>query len=49
MFRETPTYPAVKALVEMIVSGSAEPLLAVRWPEGAKEGELVAFDKKRLK
>jgi hypothetical protein len=28
---------------------AAKPLLAVRWPKGAKEGELVTFDEKRLK
>jgi hypothetical protein len=49
MFGEEPAYPAVKALVEQIVSGAAKPLLAVRWPKGAKEGELVAFDDKRLR
>ena len=49
MFKEAPAYPAVKDLVEKIVSGGAEPLLAVRWPSGAKEGEFVAFDTTRLK
>ena len=49
MFGDDPPYPVIKALVEQIVSGTAKPLLAVRWPKGAKEGELVAFDEKRLK
>jgi hypothetical protein len=49
MFGDDPPYPVVKALVEQIVGGTAKPLLAVRWPTGAKGGELVAFDDKRLK
>ncbi|MGO9931717.1 MAG: hypothetical protein ACLPV8_07880 [Steroidobacteraceae bacterium] len=49
MFGDEPPYFAVKALVEQIIGGTAKPLLAVRWPKGAKEGELVAFDDKRLK
>lgn len=49
MFGDDPPYPVIKALVEQIVSGTAKPLLAVGWPKGAKEGELVAFDEKRLK
>src|ERR1700722_3880463 len=49
MFGDDPPYQAVRALVEQIVGGTAKPLLAVRWPKGAKEGELVAFDDKRLR
>jgi hypothetical protein len=49
MFKEEPTYAAARALVEQIIAGSAKPLLAVRWPKGAKEGEILAFDDKRLK
>lgn len=49
MFKEEPTYQAVKGLAADILSGSAKPLLAVRWPEGAKEGEVVAFDSSKLK
>jgi hypothetical protein len=49
MFKEEPTYQATKELATSILSGSAKPLLAVRWPEGAKEGEIVAFDSSRLK
>jgi hypothetical protein len=49
MFGDDPLYASVRALVEQIVGGTAKPLLAVRWPKGAKEGELVAFDDKRLK
>jgi hypothetical protein len=49
MYKEEPTYQAVKALAADIFSGTAKPLLAVRWPEGAKEGEIVAFDSSRLK
>lgn len=49
MFRDEPMYSGLRTLVEQIVTGSAKPLLAVRWPKGAKEGEIVAFDSKRLK
>ena len=49
MFAEEPAYPDIKALVDRIVRGDAKPLLAVTWPKGAKEGELVAYDAKRLK
>ncbi|MFL6602845.1 MAG: hypothetical protein ACJ8R9_16155 [Steroidobacteraceae bacterium] len=49
MFRDEPAYSAVKALVEQIANGSTKPLMAVRWPTGAKEAQVVAFDNKRLK
>ena len=49
MFREPPDYPVVKNLVQQIVSARAKPLLAVRWPRGAKEGDIVVFDSRRLK
>jgi hypothetical protein len=49
MYKEEPTYPAARALAASIFSGTIKPLLAVRWPEGAKEGEVVAFDTTRLK
>ena len=49
MFAEEPAYPDVKTLVDRIVQGDAKPLLAVTWPKGAKEGEVVAYDTKRLK
>jgi hypothetical protein len=49
MYRDPPTYPVVKVLIEQLVKGDAKPLLAVRWPKGAKEAEIVAFDSKRLK
>ena len=49
MFRDPPAYPIVKVLVERILDGTAKPLLAVRWPKGAKEAEVMAFDAKRLK
>jgi hypothetical protein len=32
-----------------IAGGQAKPLMSVRWPSGAKEGEALAFDSKRLK
>jgi hypothetical protein len=49
MYRDEPAYADVKALVEKIVRGEAKPLLAVTWPKGAKEGEIVALDGQRLK
>lgn len=49
MFKEQPTYQAAKEMAASIFSASAKPLLAVRWPEGAKEGEVVAFDSDKLK
>jgi hypothetical protein len=49
MFKEQPTYQAAKDLATSIFSASAKPLLAVRWPEGAKEGEIVAFNSSKLK
>ena len=49
MFRDEPAFADVKALVEKIVRGDAKPLLAVTWPKGAKEGEIVALDGQRLK
>lgn len=49
MFREQPTYAALKPLVTGIFEGSAQPLAAVRWPAGAKEPVIDAYDTKRLK
>jgi hypothetical protein len=49
MYREEPTYAVARSLVNDILAGKAQPLLAVRWPKGAKEGEVVSFDGKRLK
>ncbi len=49
MFSEAPTYAVIKALVQHIVDGVEKPLMAVRWPPGAKEGEIVAYDSKRLR
>lgn len=49
MYREEPTYAAAKAIATEIVAERASPLMAVRWPRGAKEGSIVALDKKRLK
>jgi len=49
MFRNVPAYSEVKTLVEQIANGSATPLLAVRWPAGAKEAEVIAYDSQRLK
>jgi hypothetical protein len=49
MYREEPTYAAAKAIATEIAEERASPLMAVRWPRGAKEGSIVALDKKRLK
>jgi hypothetical protein len=49
MYRDDPAYTAVRSLVQDIVAGTAKPLLAVRWPKGAKKAEVVVYDTKRLK
>jgi hypothetical protein len=49
MFKEEPTYQAVKEIAADIFAGSAKPLLALDWPEGEKEAKFVAFDSSRLK
>lgn len=49
MFREQPAYSALKPLVVGILDGSAQPLATVRWPAGAKEPVIDAYDAKRLK
>lgn len=49
VYRDDPPYPVVKDLATKIVEGSATPLMAVRWPKGAKEGEAISFDGDRLK
>lgn len=49
MFRDQPTLAALKPLVTSILDGSAQPLARVRWPPGAKEPVIDAYDSKRLK
>lgn len=49
MFRDQPAYAALKPLVAGILHGSAQPLATVRWPAGAKEPVIDAYDTKRLK
>ncbi len=49
LFREEPAYPVIKELIGEIVNATTPPLMAVRWPTGSKEGEIVAYDSKRLK
>lgn len=49
MFREQPTYAALKPVTTGILDGSAAPLATVRWPPGAKEPLIDAYDSKRLK
>lgn len=49
VFRDQPTYAALKPLVTGIIDGTAQPLAAVRWPPGEKEPVIEAYDSKRLK
>ena len=49
MFRDQPTYAALKPVVTGILDGSAQPLAMVRWPAGAKEPVIDAYDSKHLK
>jgi hypothetical protein len=49
MFRDQPTFAALKPLVTSIIDGSAAPLATVRWPAGAVEPLIDAYDMKRLK
>ena len=49
MFRDQPAYAALKPLIVSILDGSAKPLAMVRWPAGAKEPVIDAYDAKRLK
>jgi hypothetical protein len=49
MFREQPSFAALKPLVSGILDGTAQPLAAVRWPAGEKEPVIDAYDTKRLK
>lgn len=49
MFRDQPTYAALKPIAISILDGSAQPLARVNWPPGAKEPEIDAYDTTRLK
>jgi hypothetical protein len=49
MFREQPSYAALKPLVTSILDGSAAPLATVHWPKGEKEAVIDAYDTTRLK
>jgi hypothetical protein len=49
IYRDQPTYAALKPVVTSILDGSAQPLATVRWPTGAKEPVIDAYDSKRLK
>ena len=49
MFRDQPTYAALKPMVTSIIDGTAKPLATVRWPKGAVEPVIDAYDAKRLK
>ena len=49
MFRDQPTYAALKPMAVSIIDGSAKPLALVHWPPGEKESVIDAFDTKRLK
>lgn len=49
MFRDQPTYAALKPIAVSILDGSAQPLATVSWPPGEKEAVIQAYDGKRLK
>jgi hypothetical protein len=49
MFRDQPTYAALKPVITGILDGSTKPLATVRWPPGDKEPMINAYDSKRLK
>jgi hypothetical protein len=49
MFRDPPTLAVLQPLVTGILEGSVTPLAKVRWPAGAKEPVIDAYDSKRLK
>jgi hypothetical protein len=49
MFRDQPTYVSLKPVIVAVVDGNAKPLATVRWPPGAKEPVIDAYDTKRLK
>jgi len=49
MFRDQPTYAALKPIVTGILDGSAAPLATVRWPPGEKEPVIEAYDTTRVK
>ena len=49
MFRDHPTYDALRPLVTSIIDGSLKPVVGLRWPPGAKEPVMDAFDVKRWK
>jgi hypothetical protein len=49
MYREQPAYADLKPVFTSILDGSAKPLATVRWPAGAKEPVIDAYDSKRLK
>jgi hypothetical protein len=46
IFREQPTFAALKPLVVGILDGSANPLSVVYWPAGAKEPSIDGLDKR---
>ena len=49
MFRDQPTYAALKPVAVSIIDDSAKPLALVHWPPGAKESVIDTYDRKRLK
>jgi hypothetical protein len=49
MYRDQPTYEALKPLVVSILDGGAKPLASVHWPPGGKEPVIDAYDSDRLK
>lgn len=49
MYRDQPSYAALKPLATSIFDGSAKSIAKVRWPAGAKEPVMDAPDSMRLK
>jgi len=49
MYSSEPSYAVIVELLRQIASGSARPLMSVRWPPGAKKPQIVSFDRQRLK
>jgi len=49
VFKDQPTYAAVKALVVGILTDDAKPLLAVKWSADSKDLQQVVYDHSRLK
>lgn len=49
MFRDPPTYDALRPVVTSIIEGSLKPVVGLRWPPGVKEPLMDGYDTKRWK